>query len=171
MTASSDAQADIRKKLLASARPPAIASVPPQRPMAHESTAKLTDLENHILGGRRSYTLVVNMPNLNVPVGSWIIRYVDRKQGAAAEPITAPEVIRKTDPAYPSEVFVHGVVVLTAVIRSDGTVSDVAVVQSLYPELDRNAAEALSRWVFRPALKDGEPIELEAVITVPFRTR
>ena len=162
---------DVRTRLLAAARPPAIGSIPSRTPMAHETTSKPTDLENHIFAGRRTYTLMVNMPNLNVAVGSWIIRFVDRKQGLVAVPITAPEVVRKSDPAFPSELVVHGVVILTAIIRADGTVSDIAVAQSLYPELDQNAVEALSRWVFRPALKNGQPIDLEAVITVPFRTR
>jgi TonB family protein len=168
------AEKDVRTKLLAAMRPPAIASIPPGPPMARQNTGKLTELENHIFAGRRSYTLLVNMPNLNVPIGSWIIRYVDRAQGLAPAPITAPEVVSKSDPAFPGNMIehgIHGIVILTAIIRADGTVSDVAVAQSLFPELDQSAAEALSRWVFRPALKDGQPIDLEAVITVPFRTR
>jgi periplasmic protein TonB len=166
------AEPNVRSKLMAAMRanPNPIASMPPRQPQAHETASKPTELENRIFAGRRTYTLVVNMPNLNVRIGSWIIRYVDRKQGLAPEPITAPEVVSKTDPAFPSELVVHGVVILTAIIRADGSVGDITVVQSLYPQLDQNAAEALSRWVFRPALKNGEPVELEALITVPFRT-
>ena len=62
-------------------------------------------------------------------------------------------------------------VVLTAIIRADGSVNDIAVVKSLYPQLDQNAVQALSRWVFLPALKNGQAIDLEAVITVPFRAK
>ena len=166
------AEPDVRSKLMAAMRanPNPITSTPARQPQVRESATKPTELENRVFAGRRSYTLVINMPNLNVRVGSWIIRYVDRKQGLVPEPITAPAVVSKTDPAFPSELVVHGVVVLTAIIRADGSVSDIAVVQSLYPQLDQNAAEALSRWVFRPALKNGEPVDLEAVITVPFRT-
>jgi TonB family protein len=168
------AEPELRRKLLAAMRPPAIASIPPRPPLARETAGKPTDLENHIFAGRRSYTLLVNMPNLNAAIGSWIIRYVDREQGLVPTPITAPEVVRKSDPAYPGELIddnVHGTVVLTAIIRADGSVSDIVVAQSLDSQLDQNAAQALSRWVFRPALKNGQPIDLEAVITVPFRTK
>ena len=158
-------------KLEALTRTPAIAPLPPRQPVAQESSGPRNEVENHVFAGRRSYTLVVNMPNLNSNVGSWIIRYVDRAQGLAAAPITAPEVVRKSDPAYPGELSegVQGTVILTAIIRADGSVSDIVVAKGLLPQLDQNAADALSRWVFRPALKDGQAIELEAVITVPFR--
>lgn len=112
------------------------------------------------------------MPNLNAALGSWIIRYVDREQGLVPVPISTPEVLRKSDPAVPSELTdLHGVVILTALIRADGSVTDIAVAQSLFPQLDQSAAEALAHWIFRPALKNGQPIDLEAVITVPFRTK
>jgi hypothetical protein len=31
--------------------------------------------------------------------------------------------------------------------------------------------EALSRWEFRPALRDGQPVDLEAVVRIPFHFR
>jgi len=83
-------------------------------------------------------------------------------------------VVSKSDPAYPGELIrdgIQGTVILTAIIRADGSVSDITVVKSLDPRLDQNAVQALSRWLFRPALKDGQAIDLEAVITVPFRTK
>jgi TonB family protein len=165
---------ETRTKLMAAMRPPAIASIPPRPPVAHENTGKPTDLENHIFAGRRSYTLAVNMPNLNSATGSWIIHFVDRDQGLAPAPIVAPEVLSKFDPAYPIELMrdgVNGAVILTAIIRADGTVSDIVVARSVDPQLDQNAVQALSRWVFRPALKNGQAIDLQAVITVPFRTK
>jgi TonB family protein len=164
----------LRSKLMAAMRTPAIASIPPPQPAARETSGPISELENHIFAGRRSYTLAVNMPNLNAAIGSWIIHFVDRAQGLVPTPIAAPEVVRKSDPAYPGELIhdgVQGTVILTAIIRADGSVSDIAVVKSLDPQLDQNAAQALSRWIFRPALKNGQAIDLEAVITVPFRTK
>jgi protein TonB len=99
---------------------------------------------------------------------------VERNPGAEHSPIAAPEVLSKFDPAYPGELMkdgVQGTVILTAIIRSDGSVGNIAVAKSLDPQLDRNAVEALSHWLFRPALKDGQAIDLEAVITVPFRLK
>jgi TonB family protein len=142
--------------------------------VARQNSGKPTDLENHIFAGRRSYSLAVNMPNLNSASGSWIIHFVDRNQGLLPTPIIAPEVVRKSDPAYPIELIqdgVKGTVILTAIIRADGSVGEIAVIQGLDPQLDRNAVEALSRWLFRPALKNGQAIDLQAVIMVPFRPK
>jgi TonB family protein len=166
--------ADVRARLMAAMRTPPIASIPPHQPIARENSASRSALENRIFGGRRSYTLSVNMPNLNTATGSWIIHFVERNPGAAHSPIAAPEVVSKFDPAYPAEVMkdgVQGTVILTAIIRSDGSVGNIAVAKSLDPRLDHNAVEALSHWLFRPALKDGQAIDLEAVITVPFRLK
>jgi TonB family protein len=163
---------EVRAKLLASMRTPPDASV--SHHPAHETTGARSELENRIFAGRRSYTLSVNMPNLNTATGSWIIHFVERVPNLTSSPIAAPEVLSKSDPAYPGELIhdgVQGTVVLTAIIHADGSVSDIAVAKSLDPRLDKNAMQALSRWLFRPALKNGKAIDLEAVITVPFRTK
>jgi TonB family protein len=160
-----------RAKFMAAMHPP-LTSIPPRQPLAHESKGPRSELENRIFAGRRSYTLSVNMPNLNTATGSWIIHFVEREPNTAQSPVAAPEVVSKSDPAYPGELIqdgVQGTVILRAIIRADGSVGDISVVQSLNPRLDQNAMQALSRWLFRPALKNGQAIDLEAVITVPFR--
>jgi TonB family protein len=175
------ADPNVRAKFMAAMRPPAM-SIPTRQPMARESAGPRTDLENRLFAGRRSYTLSVNMPNLNAATGSWIIHFAERDgarggerdPGSNPSPIAAPEVVSKFDPAYPGDLIqdgVQGTVVLTATIRADGSVGDIAVVKSLDPRLDQNASEALSRWLFRPALKDGRAIDLEAVIAVPFHSK
>ncbi len=78
----------------------------------------------------------------------------------------------KVDPAYPPEVLrdhVEGTVTLYAVIRADGTVDDIKVLDSLDSRLDATAVRALARWHFRPGTKNGEPVALEAVVQIPFR--
>ena len=163
---------DVRSKLMAAMHAPS-PSIPP-RPALRESTAARSEVENRIFAGRRSYTLSVNMPNLNAATGSWIIHFVERVPSLPQSPIAAPEVVSKSDPAYPGELMkdgVQGTVVLTAIIRADGSVSDIAVAKSLNPRLDQNAVQALSHWLFRPALKNGQAIDLEAVITVPFQRK
>jgi protein TonB len=171
---SASADPNIRARFMAVMRPPLITPIPPHQAIVQESTGARSALENRIFGGRRSYTLSVNMPNLNAATGSWIIHFVERDAGIGHSPIAAPEVLSKFDPAYPGDLMhdgVQGVVILTAIIRSDGSVGDIAVVRSLDPRLDHNAVEAFSHWLFRPGLKDGLAIDLEAVITVPFRLK
>jgi len=64
---------------------------------------------------------------------------------------------------------VGGTVALRAVIRADGSVGDVRLLRSVDDRLDRYAAEALSRWHFYPATRNGTPVDLEAVFTIPFK--
>jgi protein TonB len=163
---------DVRAKLFAAMRTPPGAAI--SHHPARETTGARSELENRIFAGRRSYTLSVNMPNLNTTTGSWIIHFVERVPNLPSSPIAAPEVLSKSDPAYPGDLIhdgVQGTVVLTAIIHADGSVSDIAIAKSLDPRLDKNAMQALSLWLFRPALKNGHAIDLEAVITVPFRTK
>ena len=164
----------LRNKLLAAMRTPAPEMPHPAAAAAKESTGERTEIERRVFRGRLSYALAVNMPNLNAATGSWIIHFSERVPATPPVPIAAPEVVRKSDPAYPSELMadnIHGTVVLTATIRADGSVTDIVVAKSLEPLLDRNAVQALARWVFRPALRNGQPIDLDAVIQVPFRAQ
>jgi TonB family protein len=85
--------------------------------------------------------------------------------------LSTPVATTKVDPAYPSSLQhdgVQGTVVLYAVIHADGTVGDIRVLHGLNEVLDVNAVKALSRWKFRPAMKSGAPVDLEAVVQIPF---
>ena len=86
--------------------------------------------------------------------------------------LTAPEATQKVDPAYPLELMrrnVQGTVTLYAVIRNDGSVSDVRVLRGVDDQLDQYARAALARWHFRPATKNGAAVDLEAVVMIPFK--
>jgi TonB family protein len=147
-------------------------NVKPQRVM--ESPNAATAEERQVFGDRKSYSMVLNMPNLNSGGGSWVIRFAELKESvaAAAGQLVAPEATHKVDPGYPMELMrenVKGTVTLYAVIHSDGHVSDVRVLNSPDDRLDGFAEAALTRWEFRPALKNGVPVALEAVVKIPFR--
>jgi TonB family protein len=132
-----------------------------------------------LLGGKRVYTLYVNMPNLNSASGSWVLNFSELRIAGAAPrnpsgEVASPEPIRKVDPKYPpalAEAHVQGEVVLYAVIRSDGSVDSIQVVRGLDDELDHNAVEAFAQWKFRPAERDGVPVSLEVIAHIPFHPR
>ena len=65
----------------------------------------------------------------------------------------------------------EGTVRLFAVIRKDGRVDSVALLRRLDDRLDRSAGEALAKWEFTPALRNGLPVEVDAVFEIPFRLR
>ncbi len=86
--------------------------------------------------------------------------------------LTAPFPARKVDPKYPPELIrehIEGEVVLYAIIRKDGTVDSVRVLRSLDPRLDDYAMRAFARWTFDPARVNGEAVDLEALVHIPFR--
>jgi TonB family protein len=161
---------DRRNRLMAAMRNPSI----PRPPEAAKPEPARSPIEEKVFSGKRSFTLSVNMPNFNSVTGSWIIRFAELGTGEGRAEIAAPSVINKVDPAYPPGLMhdrVQGTVVLYAVIRADGTVSNVRVLSSVHEQLDQNAMLALSRWHFAPGMKNGKPVDLEAVVQIPFRSR
>ena len=138
------------------------------------SDDKITDVDRKVFGGKRVYGRTLNMPNLNSSTGSWVIKFAEldggRKDGELLEPVAT----EKPDPGYPLELMranVHGVVTLSAVIHSDGRVSDIHVLDSPDDRLDSYAAKALAGWKFLPAERAGKPVALQAVVEIPFTAR
>src|SRR6266478_1560271 len=129
-----------------------------------------------IFASRKIYKMLVNMPNLNSATGSWILNFSElRTDSAGPRPVSseviAPGPLRKIDPKYPPTLIndhVEGEVVLYAVIRRDGSVDSIQLIRGIDDQLDANAMQALSQWKFRPATKQGAPIELEAIVHIPF---
>jgi protein TonB len=79
---------------------------------------------------------------------------------------------RKVDPAYPLELMrqnVSGTVILHAVILADGTVGRVRVLRSIDDRLDQFASDAIGKWQFQPAMRNGVPVAVEATFWIPFR--
>jgi len=131
-----------------------------------------------IFGSKRVYTMNINMPNLSSASGSWILNFSELGTNASGprisshDEIAAPVAIHKVDPEYPPTLVaqnVEGEVILYAVIRSDGSVDSIQLVRGVDSQLDANAEHALSQWKFRPAEKNGQPIDLEAIVHIPFR--
>jgi TonB family protein len=156
-------------------------ALPSDATSSPEFSSKLGTLPEKVLGGKRVYTLHVNMPNLTSASGSWILNFAELDEtgpGTHGRPeapeLAGPVPLRKVDPKYPPELrtaHVDGEVVLYAIIRKEGGVDSIQLVHSLDPLLDANAIEALAQWKFRPAEKRGEPVDLEAVVHIPFRSR
>lgn len=63
----------------------------------------------------------------------------------------------------------EGTVFLTILIGTEGTVQQSKIVRSVNPELDKKAAEEVSRWKFAPARKKGLPVPSLMPVEVFFR--
>ncbi|MGB6629852.1 MAG: energy transducer TonB [Terriglobales bacterium] len=135
---------------------------------------KLTDIDRQIFGGKPVHSMTLNMPNLNSSTGSWVIKFAELDEGHKEGSLTPPESKEKLDPGYPLDLIranVHGMVTLYAVIKPDGNVGSVRVLNSPDDRLDSYAAKALASCKFQPAVRAGKPVALEAVVIIPFRVR
>lgn len=143
--------------------PPNFAMLPPGAP------------PEQIFSSHRVYSMTVDMANLNSVTGSWIIHFSEMHSPGASrtnDQVAPPATLRKVDPKYPQDLVkehVEGEVILYGVIRADGSVDSIQLVRGLDKQLDANAVAAFSQWKFRPATKDGQPVDLEAIVHIPFR--
>ena len=161
--------------------PPRDSNVPRLKSGSAQESPKLDVPPEKVLGSKRVYTLHVNMPNLTSASGSWVLNFaeldemdLEARAGFGTSDLAGPVPLRKVDPKYPPELrtaHVEGEVILYAIIRKDGTVDSIQLVHSADTQLDANAMQALAQWKFQPAEKRGEPIDLEAVVHIPFRSR
>jgi protein TonB len=87
--------------------------------------------------------------------------------------VMSPEIIRQVDPEYTPDATrrgIQGEVWIEAVVDVDGKVVEPRLLRGLPDEeLNRRAMDAIQSWVFRPGMKDGEPIPVIAVFTVTYR--
>lgn len=85
--------------------------------------------------------------------------------------ISAPTAISAPDPDYTEEARrakKQGTCVLWLVVDSTGHPRDIRVARGLGFGLDAKAVEAVKQWRFRPALKDGGPVDVQISVEVEF---
>jgi TonB family protein len=88
--------------------------------------------------------------------------------------LVAPVLVKHRAPKYTPEAMrqrIQGVVVIEAVIASDGTVARARVKESLDEEygLYANALEAAKDWTFKPGTYKGEPVAVLVSLNLEFR--
>jgi TonB family protein len=97
--------------------------------------------------------------------------------------VKAPRIIQSLEPQLDEQqtkqlnagkkvngkkVKVTGSATLEIVIGEDGTVRNVAVLESFDHDLDAKAIEAVKQWKFDPATKKGIPVAVELMVKVDF---
>jgi TonB family protein len=90
----------------------------------------------------------------------------------AGSDIPTPRVLYRVDPEYSEaarKAKYSGVVVLSIEVGKSGRASDIKVVRSLGMGLDEKAIEAVRKWKFVPARKNGAPIAVRTQFEVTFR--
>src|SRR5713101_5920108 len=86
--------------------------------------------------------------------------------------VSAPRALYSPDPEYSEEARkakYQGTCVLWLIVGPDGRPRDIRIARSLGLGLDEKAIEAVKRWMFEPALKDGRPVAVQINVEVSFR--
>ena len=86
--------------------------------------------------------------------------------------VSAPRVLYSPDPEYSDEARkakYQGTVVLWIIVGPDGRTRDVRVQRTLGLGLDEKAIEAVRKWRFEPAMKNGQPVAVQVNVEVNFR--
>ena len=88
----------------------------------------------------------------------------------AGQDIQPATLIHRVNPDYPDSwkrEGLQGTVHLHITIAKDGSVRDVKVVDG-DALLAKSAEKAVKQWRYKPALKNGEPVEVQATVAVAF---
>jgi TonB family protein len=86
--------------------------------------------------------------------------------------VSAPTVVFKVDPEYSEQARkakYQGTVVLNLVVQRDGSVRDIKILRPLGLGLDEKAIEAVQQWRFKPGQRNGQAVDVAAIIEVTFR--
>ena len=121
--------------------------------------------------GRLVYTMVVPIENLPDYSGDWILWFAEREQKPGNSPLMrAPIPLRKLEPV---EVLVPGArtefrIQMTAVIRKDGRIDEISLLRNSGPAFSQAVIQDVASWEFKPATRDGVPVDVDVVLEIPF---
>jgi len=93
------------------------------------------------------------------------------RPGSGIEP---PRLLREVKADYTEEARQRGVageVVLEIVVRRDGSVGDIKILQGLGAGLNERATQAVRQWRFSPARRLGTPVDVIVEVAVEFKLR
>ena len=88
--------------------------------------------------------------------------------------IEAPRLLREVKADYTEDARRRGLsgdVVLEIVVRRDGTVGEVKLLQGLDAGLNDRATQAVRQWRFAPALRQGVPVDVIVEVAMEFKLR
>ena len=91
-----------------------------------------------------------------------------------AADIEPPVPVRTVAPDYPAEMRAtntSGIVVLGCDIDDKGAVTEAKVSKTTNEAFNQAALDAVAKWKFRPAQKDGKPVAIHINLPVKFTTQ
>ncbi len=110
-----------------------------------------------------------DVPNQSKPP---VVQATDPEPQKVGGGVSAPKVIKAPDPEYSKEARkakYEATSVLWVIVQADGTPGEIRVKTPAGKGLDEKAIEAVRKWRFKPAMKDGKPIAVQINIEINFR--
>ncbi len=139
-------------------------------PLRPASRTIPTRVESRFVG-RDVYTMVIPIENIAGYTGDWIIWFAEREQRPGGAPsVLAPIPLRKfesVDPVPPgtrTEIRVQ----VQAVINKEGKFERVLLLRDLSSALEAAVLRDVKSWEFKPATRDGVPVDIDVVLEIPF---
>jgi hypothetical protein len=123
--------------------------------------------------GRSVYTMVIPIENLPEYTSDWIIWFAERNSAPGADNalnVRAPIPLRKFESVEPvppgarTEVRVQ----LAGIITKAGKMEVRALLRNLTPAQESAVLRDVGSWEFKPALRDGAPVDIDVVLEIPF---
>lgn len=138
----------------------------------HPSTRMLPASIESRFRGRSVYTMVIPIENIPEYSSDWIIWFAAHNgaAGDAALNVRAPIPLRKFEPVEPvppgarTELRVQ----IVGVITKDGKLEVRQLLRDLAPALEGAVLRDIQSWEFKPATRDGTPVDTDVVLEIPF---
>ena len=120
--------------------------------------------------GRYVYTMVVPIENLPDYSGDWIMWFAEREQKPGDTPLVrAPVPLRKLEPI---ETVSGGArsefrIQIAAIVKKDGKIDGISLLRNA-GGVAQTVIQDISSWEFKPATRDGIPVDVDVVLEIPF---
>jgi TonB family protein len=88
--------------------------------------------------------------------------------------VTPPVPTYRIEPSYPQQAnqdHVTGTVLVHVIVAADGSVRNATIQKGVRDDLDRAALDAVGKWHFKPAMKDGQAVAVWSTIEVTFNLK
>jgi TonB family protein len=122
---------------------------------------------NSVVGGANDVTMRI------APLGTQIApRSTVTDVSSPGAGVTNPVPTVHPEPQYSEEARKakwQGAVLVSAVVDTTGTPTNIHVIRPLGLGLDEKAVEAVQQWKFRPGTKDGVPVPVQVQLEITFR--
>jgi TonB family protein len=95
-----------------------------------------------------------------------------QRKAESTSPTQPVAILAKPDPAYTQEaraLKLEGEVLINVVFEASGSIRIVSVVRGLGHGLDESATRAAQQIKFKPARRDGQPVDFPAVVHIVFQ--